>query len=131
MDQTSKHNPRIDEAMTHDTGSLLRGAPVESRSQEARLQEDPSVDPGLRPEQEQPAGAGLAEDDATQRAELARHLASVRFPAGRDDLVPAAEANQAPDGVVAALRRLPADDAFVNVQSVWAALGGPTEGGHT
>ncbi len=57
--ETDKHNPRIDDAMARDLDSLLKGAPVESRSQESRLQEDPSVGPGRRFEAE-PAGPGLS-----------------------------------------------------------------------
>ncbi len=131
MEQTSKHSPRIDDAIAHDTASLLHGAPVESRSQEERLQEDPSVDPGIRHEAREAPGLGISEPDATERAELARHLAGAAFPARQEDLVAAAEADYAPDGVLAALRRLPADEHFVNVQAVWTALGGPTEDAHT
>ena len=131
MEQTSKHNPRIDEAMEHDTASLLSGAPVESRAQEERLQEDPGVDAGVRREVREPAGAGIGEPDAGRRADLARHLAAARFPARRDDLVAAAEAEQAPGDVVALLRGLPAGTAFDNVQAVWAAAGGPVEDAHT
>ena len=129
--ESDKHNPRVDEAMAHDVGSLLRGAPVESRSQEARLQEDPEVGPGRRHGDDVAPGAGISEVDADERADLARHLAAVHFPAGRDALVAAAEADHAPDDILQALRALPADEEYLNVQGVWTAMGGDVEDRHT
>ena len=130
--ETAKHGSRIDDAMASDVASLVHGSATgESRAQEARLQEDPDVDPGLRAEQRRAVGLGIGEDDATRRADLARHLASAAFPARRDHLVFAAEQEQAPPHVMDDLRRLPADEAYENVQAVWVALGGATEGSHT
>lgn len=37
----------------------------------------------------------------------------------------------APPDVVDPIRSLPADDDYANVQAVWSALGGGTEGTHT
>ena len=130
--ESVKHGSRLDEAMADDVAPLLHGtAAEESRSQESRLQEDPSVGPGIRPEAHQAPGLGISEDDATGRAELARHLASAAFPARRDHLVFAAEESSAPPAVVERLRSLPADGEFANVQAVWSTLGGATEDRHT
>ena len=129
--ETTKHSPRLDEAMAGDVSSLTHGAPVESRAQEARLQEDPEVDAGRRPGADEAVGLGISEADAHRRAELARHLAAASFPARRDDLVSAAQADFAPDDVVDDLRRLPADQQYENVQAVWMALGGQAEEPHT
>ena len=129
--ETDKHNPRVDDAMAHDVESLLKGAPEESRAQEARLQEDPGVGPGRRFDLEERSGLGIPDAEVDQRAELARHLAGARFPAGRGELVAAAEAANAPESLVADLRRLPPDEAFANVQRVWLALGGEAESPHT
>ena len=128
--ETDKHNPRVDDAMAHDVESLTRGAPVESRAQEARLQEDPEVGPGRRADVEPPPGA-LSEAEADERAELSRHLATARFPAGRDELIAAAEGQGAPDPVLQDLRALPGGQAYPTVQAVWEALGGRTEDRHT
>ena len=49
------------------------------------------------------------------------------WPADRDTLVTKAEEANAPDGVVAQLRRLPAGEQFANVQDVAQALGLGTE----
>lgn len=130
--ETVKHGSRVDEAIAEDVAPLVHGAAAEeSRAQEARLQEDPAVGPGTRPAGRHAAGLGIAEDDATGRAELARHLASAAFPARRDQLVFHAVEASAPPEVVDRLRTLPGDDDFANVQAVWAALGGPTEDHHS
>jgi hypothetical protein len=129
--ETDKHNPRLDDAMAQEVDSLLRGAPVESRTQEGRLQEDPAVGPGRRFDVDGQAGLGIDDTAADRRAELARHLAAVRFPAGRDRLVAAAEADHAPEDLVQALRALPEDEEYVNLQAVWMAIGGEAEGPHT
>lgn len=131
MEPTSKHSPRIDEAMKGDVAPLLHGAGEESRSQEARLQEDPEVGPGRRPGADEPVGSGISEADAARRAELARYLAAVAFPARRDHLVFAAEQDFAPADVIDDLKRLPPDGEYESVQAVWAALGGDTEDTHT
>lgn len=128
---TAKHAPRVDEAMADDVASLVHGAPVESRSDGARLQEDPGVGAGQRAADHDAPGLGISEADADRRAELARHLASAAFPATAAQLVFTAEEAHAPPGVVSALRRLPDDASYETVQAVWEALGGPTEGTHT
>jgi hypothetical protein len=128
--ETDKHSPRVDDAMAHDVESLLKGAPIESRAQESRLQEDPEVGPGRRFDAE-PAGKGISASEADRRADLSRHLAAVKFPAGTDDLVAAARDATAPDDVVSALGLLPEDQTFDNVQAVWLAMGGAVEGPHT
>lgn len=128
--ESDKHNPRVDEAMAHDVDSLLHGAPVESRAQEARLQEDPEVGPGRRLDEPRP-GVEMSDADTERRAELSRHLAGVHFPARPHDLVAAAVEDHAPDEVVQALRALPSNQSYPTVQAVWQALGGPVEPPHT
>lgn len=129
--ETDKHNPRVDDAMARDVESLLKGAPEESRAQEARLQEDPDVGPGRRFDVDERPGLGIPDSEADQRADLARHLAGAQFPAARDELVASAEGANAPESLLADLRRLPPDEAFANVQRVWVALGGEAEKPHT
>ncbi len=129
--ETDKYSPRVDDAMSHDLESLLRGSPEESRAREDRLQEDPEVGPGRPPAAEEKVGIGVSASAADQRAELARYLAGAAFPARRDELVYMAETDQAPPPLLDRLRSLPADEQYVNVQSVWQALGGEVEGTHT
>ena len=72
----------------------------------------------------QPATApGTDQADLERRASLAEHLGKEVWPADRDRLVARAEETNAPDGVLAQLRRLPAGREFTNVQDVAQALG--------
>ena len=116
--------------MANDVDSLLHGSPEESRSQEWRLQEDPGVGPG-GPSDEPLPGMDLSEADVEERAELSRHVAAARFPAGREELLAAAEADHAPDDVLQALRQLPPEQTYETVQAVWQALGGHVEPPHS
>ena len=76
----------------------------------------------------QPATApGTDPGDIDRRAALAAHLGKEVWPADRDTLVAKAEEANAPDGVLADLRRLPAGERFGNVQDVARALGLGTE----
>jgi Protein of unknown function (DUF2795) len=71
--------------------------------------------------------AGTAPGDLERRAALAEALGKEVWPADRDTLVAKAEEADAPDGVLAQLRRLPEGQQFTNVQEVAEALGVGTE----
>jgi hypothetical protein len=71
--------------------------------------------------------AGTDQGDIERRAVLAEALGKEVWPADRDTLVDKAEEADAPDGVLAQLRRLPAGEQFANVQDVARALGLGTE----
>ncbi len=71
--------------------------------------------------------AGTDQGDIERRAALAEVLGKEVWPADRDTLVAKAEQANAPDGVLAQLRRLPAGQEFGNVQDVAQALGLGTE----
>jgi hypothetical protein len=71
--------------------------------------------------------AGTDPGDIERRAALAEALGKELWPADRDTLVTKAEEANAPDGVVAQLRRLPDGQEFANVQDVAQALGLGTE----
>ena len=70
---------------------------------------------------------GTDEAGLERRAAIAEALGKEVWPADRDALVAKAEESNAPDGVVAQLRRLPAGEQFANVQDVAQALGLGTE----
>jgi Protein of unknown function (DUF2795) len=72
-----------------------------------------------------PAGTDPA--GIERRAALAEALGKEVWPADRATLVAKAEESDAPDGVLAQLRRLPDGQQFTNVQDVAAALGLGTE----
>ncbi len=128
--ESNKHSPRVDDAMAHDVDSLLHGVPEESRAQEERLQEDPAVGPGRRFDDPLP-GVDITDAEVEKRAELSRHVAGAHFPARRDELLAAAEADHAPDDLMQALGELPPDQEYGTAQAVWRALGGSVETPHT
>jgi len=76
----------------------------------------------------QPATSpGTDPGDVERRAALAEALGKEVWPADKDTLVRKAEESNAPDGVLAQLRRLPDRTQFTNVQEVAQALGLGTE----
>ncbi|MGY1844061.1 DUF2795 domain-containing protein [Modestobacter sp. SYSU DS0875] len=76
----------------------------------------------------QPATSpGTDPADVERRAQIAEALGKEVWPADRDALVAKAQENNAPDGVLSALHRLPAHGEFTNVQEVAEALGMGTE----
>jgi hypothetical protein len=72
-----------------------------------------------------PSGTDPA--DIERRAAFAEVLGKEVWPADRDTLVAKASEANAPDGVLAQLRRLPEGQEFTNVQEVAEALGLGTE----
>lgn len=116
--ESDKHGSRLDDQLAHEVESLTRGnSPEEARSREDRVLEEPTEDD--------------VQTVLDQRAELARHITAAAWPAARDDLVETARLERAPQEILDSLRRLPSEARFDNVQEVWAALGGTTEGTHT
>ena len=125
---SDKHGRLLDEHLDHETKSLRQGAPVESRADDRRVQEDngddePVVDALLTSLAD---FGGLSHDEIEARSELARHLQPSIFPARRSELVASASALGAPPLLIEALAQLP-DKSYENVQAVWAALGGHAE----
>ncbi len=70
---------------------------------------------------------GTDQRDIERRSAIASALGKDVWPADRDRLVGKAEEGNAPDAVLAQLRRLPADRTFTNVQEVAQELGIGTE----
>jgi hypothetical protein len=76
----------------------------------------------------QPATSpGTTEAGVERRAAIAEALGKEVWPADRDTLLAKAQEGNAPDRVLADLRRLPGDGQFENVQEVARALGIGTE----
>ena len=126
---SDKHSAMLDEALKHETESIVRSA-REARSDEAREQEgpaegEPTPDSRIHSGGEIP-GVGLSLEDIEGRSELARYLEHRQFPAHPEELAAHAEQRHAPDAVVDQLRRAP-DRLYENVAEVWVALGGRTE----
>jgi hypothetical protein len=124
MDRSNKHGPRVDDELAHETESLTRGAPIESRVEESREQEGPGEEDFDTDARSGPPGA-LGADEVEARRELSRHLRPSVFPADREELVAEAEGRNAPASVSAALSRLPPGFQFATLGEVWAALADP------
>lgn len=130
MERNSKHGFRVDDAMSAETESLERGAPVESRVEEWREAEpsgedQPVADGILNGDARETAGIG--HDEAELRSELAKRLRTSVFPADRQALEQVAREEQAPGPILDLLRRLPDGQTFENTADIWRALGGTVE----
>jgi hypothetical protein len=126
---SAKHAPRIDESIKRRTEPLERGASTEGRIEESRTEEgwsdgEPVVDDVAPVGDTQPGDVLASPDAADLRADIARYLARVIFPAARERLLDDAVSRQAPIHVVELLERLPEGRAFENVEQIWEALGG-------
>jgi Protein of unknown function (DUF2795) len=124
--ESTKHGPRMDDALKSETRSLEQGAPIEARVEEGREKEGPAdadrdVDVTTAPP------GSLGSDPVEARRELSRHLRMSVFPASRDELVAEAESQNAPSAVTAAVARLRPDETFATVHEVWAALEGEAD----
>lgn len=121
--ETTKHGPRLDEALEAETRSLVQGSPLESRAEEAREHEPPG-ERDRDVDARTAAPGALGADPVEARRELSRHLRASAFPAGRDALLAEARGASAPEPVLAALEALPAGVTYGTVHEVWAALEG-------
>jgi hypothetical protein len=120
----SKHGPRLDEQMEQETRGLTQGGPTDGRAEEWHEPEPSGEDqPDVGTGRSQMGGSptGMTPEERDERSDLGRYLRRSVFPADRDALVAEARENQAPDGMVALLRRLPAGTTFQNVAEAWAA----------
>jgi hypothetical protein len=124
--ETTKHGPRLDDALERETRPLEQGAPIEPRVEEWKEQESPGDTDRDVDSRTAPPGS-LGGDDVEGRRELSRHLRASAFPADRGALLAEAESQNAPEPVLVALRRLPASVTYGTVHEVWAGLTGATD----
>ncbi len=125
-----KHSARRDDAMKHETEGLVRGGhgtrAEEWRDAEPSGEDQPLTD-AVRGADRGAPPPGMSSRDVEARTEIARFLGRLHRPADRNRLLRTAEGNQAPEEVLAELRRLPPDRRFATVQEVMRALGYGTE----
>jgi hypothetical protein len=98
----SKHGPRVDEQMAAEARGIVQGAPDAGEA-------------GGSP-------TGMTPDEREERSRLGRYLRRSVCPADRAALVDEARENDAPDDIVASLRRVPDGVTFQTVAEVWAAI---------
>ncbi len=123
MRESTKHGPRLDEALERETRSLEQGAPIEAHTREGLEKEGPADDERDVDVNTAPPGP-LGSDPVEARRELSRHPRLSAFPASRDELLAEAAGQHAPVAVLDALGRLPSEATFSTVHEVWAALEG-------
>jgi hypothetical protein len=129
---SDKHSARMDDALGAEVEGMMR-AGRETRGEqwntaEPSGEDQPDVD--LVPDGTLAGGVpdGMTEADVEERSQLAVYLGKEVWPAGSQVLVAKATELSAPDAVLDQLRRLPDSAVFNNVQEVWQALQGGTEG---
>jgi hypothetical protein len=127
---SSKHGRHLDEAMRRETRELIRGGLPELRDE--WLPEPAAEEGGGRPDWHAPGRgpgvpAGMTPREVAWRSEMARVLNPADFPVGRAELLSCLDAADAPEEIVRAVARLPADQTFVNAGDVVRALGIRTE----
>jgi hypothetical protein len=127
----SKHGPRVDEQMSREVSGVVQGT-AGSRIEEWHTPEPAGEDqpePTTVPAGDTRAGVpqGMTSDEVERRSELGRFISLSALPGDRDGLRRNAEANQAPEAILAALDELPAGREFRTVSEVWAALGHDNE----
>ena len=128
---SDKHGPRLDDEMGRETQPVER-AGVDPHGEEWRQPEPPAdgeSDVTRTPSRVDRGGVapGLEPGEAENRTEMARHLEPSAFPTDKKGVLRSAAANNAPDGVLGMLARLPDDQRFDTMQDVWSALGGGAE----
>ena len=124
--ESTKHSPRIDDQMVHESSALLHGRSFDEGREEGFTQEAPD-DPGAgrRTEVEIPNSV-VQPDEADLRAEVAAALRPSAFPGTAEELRAVAREGFAHQPVLDLLEALP-EGTYATVAEVWEAVGGQTE----
>jgi hypothetical protein len=128
---SDKHSPRMDEGLKSETRGLVQ-AGHDTHVEEWKLAEpagedQPDADRSGNGTLQGAVPDGMSETDVEQRSRLAAALGPGIFPAVRELLLEHVLDGNAPDDIVAEIRRLPAGREFQNPGDVWRTLHG---GGH-
>ena len=123
--ESSKHGPRLDEEMAHETQDVVRSG--HSTHTEEWRQPEPIEE--VRQPHLAAGGApgGPGSEDIEARSELARVLGRAAFPADTQTLQRRAAAAGLPDELAEAIARLPAGQHYASVGDLARALGLDTE----
>lgn len=131
---TSKHGPRLDDALAKETQALTR-AGRESRAEEWHMAEppgegEPLADSRLTGDLRGGTPSAMPADEVEARAELASSLRPSAFPADAPTLLRLALEDDAPLWVVAVLERVDQVTRFETVGDLWRAAGGHGDAGN-
>ena len=123
---SDKHSARMDDALEAEVSGLMRAGHdnrADWNSPEPSGEDQPDVD--LVPNGTLAGGVpdGMDEADVEKRSELASYLGRL-WPATSEQVLFVAVENDAPEDVLATLRRLPAGRSFANLQELWASISG-------
>jgi Protein of unknown function (DUF2795) len=123
---SSKHGPKLDEQMAHETEDLVRSRGHSTHTEEWRQTEPVDEVDELRALRPAVAGGpplAASEEDIELRSALARAVGRHAFPAHRDALLAQAEAADAPRELIDRLGGLGQAESFANVGEVARAIG--------
>ena len=125
--ESTKHSPRIDDQMVHESLGMLQGRTFDEGREEGFSHETPEdgAGAGRRPEVQIP-NSPVQPDEIDLRADVAAHLRPSVFPGSAADLRAVAREEFAPQPVLDLLDILP-DGTYETVAQVWEATGGDTE----
>jgi Protein of unknown function (DUF2795) len=128
---SDKHGPRVDEELSHEVEGMVRGGhsthAEEWKDPEPSGEDQPDVDAAPNGTLEGGTPDGMSARDVEDRSQLAGYLGKEIYPATADQILERAAGNEAPDSVLAELRRLPKGRQYANLQEVWTDLGGGVE----
>lgn len=133
MDRGSdKVGPRTDDELKSESRGMFQASrqthAEEWRQTEPSGEDQPDTD--RAPDGTLTGGTpeGMSQDDVQSRAELAGYIGREVYPAVREQIIDLVMERHAPDRVVDLVKRLPSGREFHNVNDVWEAVGGHTEG---
>ncbi|MCW2606910.1 MAG: hypothetical protein JWO60_1603 [Frankiales bacterium] len=125
---SDKHSARMDDALEHEVrGMMTAGRDThaeEWKSAEPSGEDQPSVDLSADGSLHGGVPDGMTEADVEARSTLAQYLGKEVWPATGAQLLAVAQGRNAPDAVLAQLRKAHADVSYLNLQEVWAAISG-------
>ncbi|RAY15548.1 DUF2795 domain-containing protein [Actinomadura craniellae] len=126
---SSKHGPRLDDQMKHETQGLIRGngSTHAERWRETEALEEPAGSAEQPPGRQPGAPGGMSPREVAWRSQIAQVLGPGAFPASRGELLTALERANAPGNVLLAVSGVPGDRKFRNVGELVRAMGVHTE----
>ena len=125
---SDKHSARMDDALEHEVrGMMTAGRDThaeEWKSAEPSGEDQPAVDLSADGSLHGGVPDGMTEVDVEQRSQLAQYLGKEVWPATGAQLLAVAQGRNAPDAVLAQLRKAHADVSYANLQEAWATISG-------
>jgi hypothetical protein len=119
---------REDEQRKQEDQPLVRGAPLEGRTEPYLSQDTQDLEPGRRPLTAEPAGGAPSIDEVDQQSDFARWFRPSELPAAAPSLLRTAREEGAPECVIEALEPLDPTRCFATISEVWRASRGRPQG---